>query len=46
MDSYGLVYFYVMDGLVFGFYELGELMILIDFCKVFYGLLMGNCGYM
>lgn len=40
-----LGYLYVMDGFVFGFYEWGEFMLLVEF-RVFYdGLLIGNCGY-
>jgi 2,4-dienoyl-CoA reductase-like NADH-dependent reductase (Old Yellow Enzyme family) len=34
-----------MDGLGFGFHELGEAMTLEDFRAVFSGPLMGNCGY-
>lgn len=40
-----LAYLHVMDGLAFGFHELGEPMTLADFRKVFDGPLMGNCGY-
>ena len=45
LDSYGLAYLHVMDGLAFGFHELGEPMTLADFRAVFSGPLMGNCGY-
>ena len=45
LDSFGLAYLHVMDGLAFGFHELGEPMILKDFRGVFSGPLMGNCGY-
>jgi N-ethylmaleimide reductase len=45
LDSYGLAYLHVMDGLDFGFHELGEPMTLSEFRSVFKGLLMGNCGY-
>lgn len=45
LDSFGLAYLHVMDGLAFGFHELGEQMTLQDFRKVFSGPLMGNCGY-
>uniref|UniRef100_A0A0G4HPK3 NADH:flavin oxidoreductase/NADH oxidase N-terminal domain-containing protein n=1 Tax=Chromera velia CCMP2878 TaxID=1169474 RepID=A0A0G4HPK3_9ALVE len=38
-------YLHVMDGLKFGFHELGEAMTLKDFRGVFEGPLMGNCGY-
>ena len=34
-----------MDGLAFGFHELGEPMTLEDFRAVFTGTLIGNCGY-
>jgi 2,4-dienoyl-CoA reductase-like NADH-dependent reductase (Old Yellow Enzyme family) len=34
-----------MDGLAFGFHELGEPMTLAEFRKVFRGPLIGNCGY-
>lgn len=45
LDSFGLCYLHVMDGLGFGFHELGEPMTLTEFRKVFRGPLMGNCGY-
>jgi len=45
LDSFGLAYLHVMDGLGFGFHELGEAMTLQDIRKVFSGPLMGNCGY-
>lgn len=45
LDAYGLAYLHVMDGLAFGFHELGEPMTLADFRSVFSGPLMGNCGY-
>ncbi|MEP4077213.1 alkene reductase [Haloferula sp.] len=45
LDRYGLAYLHVMDGLGFGFHELGEAMTLSDFREVFSGPLMGNCGY-
>jgi len=45
LDSVGLAYLHVMDGLAFGFHELGEPMTLSEFRKVFSGPLMGNCGY-
>ena len=34
-----------MDGLAFGYHNLGEPMTLADFRKVFRGPLIGNCGY-
>ena len=45
LNGYGLAYLHVMDGLAFGFHELGEPMTLSDFRKLFDGPLMGNCGY-
>jgi len=45
LDEYGLAYLHVMDGLAFGFHELGEPMSLAEFRGVFSGPLMGNCGY-
>ena len=44
LDDFGLAYLHVMDGLAFGFHELGEPMTLADFRKEFTGPLMGNCG--
>lgn len=45
LEPFGLAYLHVMDGLGFGFHELGDPMTLADFRKVFSGPLMGNCGY-
>lgn len=45
LDQYGLAYLHVMDGLAFGFHQLGDPMTLDDFRKVFRGPLIGNCGY-
>lgn len=45
LNKYNLAYLHVMDGLEFGFHELGKPMTLEDFRKVFSGILMGNCGY-
>ena len=45
LDQFGLAYLHVMDGLAFGFHELGEPMTLNEFRDVFSGPLMGNCGY-
>ena len=45
LDKFGLGYLHVMDGLAFGFHELGDAMTLSDFRKIFNGPLMGNCGY-
>ena len=45
LNSYGLAYLHVMDGLAFGFHELGEPMKLAEFRAVFNGTIIGNCGY-
>ncbi|MDB9518125.1 alkene reductase [Roseofilum reptotaenium CS-1145] len=45
LNVYGLAYLHVMDGLGFGFHELGEPMTLAEFREVFTAPLMGNCGY-
>lgn len=45
LDKVGLAYLHVMDGLAFGFHELGEPMTLDEFRQVFSGPIMGNCGY-
>ena len=45
LDKIGLAYLHVMDGLAFGFHELGAPMTLSEFRQVFSGPLMGNCGY-
>jgi N-ethylmaleimide reductase len=45
LNQYGLAYLHLLDGLAFGFHELGEPMTLAEFRPVFTGPLMGNCGY-
>jgi N-ethylmaleimide reductase len=45
LNNYDLAYLHIIDGLEFGFHELGEPMTLAEFRKVFKGKLMGNCGY-
>lgn len=45
LNGYGLAYLHVVDGLGFGFHQLGEPMRLSEFRKVFQGPLIGNCGY-
>lgn len=45
LNQYQLAYLHVMDGLAFGFHELGEPMTLPEFRQVFHGTVMGNCGY-
>jgi N-ethylmaleimide reductase len=45
LNLYGLAYLHVVDGLAFGFHELGPSMTLAEFRDVFKGPLIGNCGY-
>ncbi len=45
LNTFGLAYLHVMDGLEFGFHQLGEPMTLADFRTAFHGPIMGNCGY-
>lgn len=45
LNSYGLAYLHVVDGLAFGSHEHGNPMTLSEFRAVFSGPLMGNCGY-
>lgn len=45
LDGYGLAYLHVMDGLGFGFHELGDPITLADVREVYSGTVMGNCGY-
>ncbi|WP_144868349.1 alkene reductase, partial [Hyella patelloides] len=45
LNSYGLAYLHLLDGLAFGFHELGEPMTLAEFREVFDRALIGNCGY-
>lgn len=45
LDRYALAYLHVLDGLAFGFHELGPPLTLEEFRKVWNGTLMGNCGY-
>jgi N-ethylmaleimide reductase len=45
LNGFGLAYLHVVDGLGFGFHELGKPMTLSEFRSVFDGPLMGNCGY-
>ena len=45
LDTYQLGYLHVMDGLAFGFHQLGQPLTLADFRGIFRGPLMGNCGY-
>ena len=36
---------HIVDGLAFGFHNLGEPMTLAEFRNIFHGPLIGNCGY-
>ena len=45
LNSYNLGYLHVLDGLDFGFHELGEPMTLAQIRTIYDGVLMGNCGY-
>lgn len=45
LNTYGLAYLHLLDGLGFGFHGLGEPMTLQEFRAVFSGALIGNCGY-
>lgn len=45
LDTYHLAYLHVLDGLAFGFHELGEPFTLKELHEVFSGALIGNCGY-
>lgn len=45
LNKLNLAYLHIMDGLAFGFHQLGEPMTLEDFRKIYDGTLIGNCGY-
>jgi len=45
LNKFGLAYLHVVDGLAFGFHQLGEPMTLPEFRRVFDGPIVGNCGY-
>ncbi|MBD2655449.1 alkene reductase [Synechocystis sp. FACHB-383] len=45
LNVYNLGYLHIVDGLAFGFHNLGEPLTLADFRAVYSGTLMGNCGY-
>jgi N-ethylmaleimide reductase len=45
LSPYKLAWLDVLDGLAFGFHELGEPITLQDIRKVYDGRLMANCGY-
>ncbi|MEL6496524.1 MAG: alkene reductase [Cyanobacteria bacterium J06623_7] len=45
LNSCGLAYLHLLDGLAFGFHELGEPMTISEFRKIYDGVLIANCGY-
>ncbi|MEG4091419.1 alkene reductase [Microcoleus sp. Pol12B4] len=45
LNTYDLAYLHLVDGLAFGFHELGTPMMIGEFRDVFTGPLVGNCGY-
>ena len=45
LNGYNLGYLHVLDGLDFGFHELGEPMTVAEIRDIYDGVLMGNCGY-
>lgn len=45
LNACGLAYLHLVDGLAFGFHELGTAMTLAEFREVFSWPLIGNCGY-
>ena len=45
LDRCRIGYLHVMDGLAFGFHQLGQPVTLLNLRGVFHGPLMGNCGY-
>ena len=45
LNAFALAYLHVVDGLAFGFHELGKPMTLPEFRTVFAGPLLGCCGY-
>jgi N-ethylmaleimide reductase len=45
LDQFDLAYLHIVDGLAFGFHNLGTPMTLTEFRQVFRGPLIANCGY-
>lgn len=45
LEAKGLAYINFVNGLAFGFHELGKALTLEDVRKVYTGVLMANCGY-
>lgn len=45
LGEFDLGYLHVLDGLGFGFHNLGDQMTLEEIRKIYPGVIMGNCGY-
>jgi len=45
LNKFNLGYLHIMDGLAFGFHELGQPMTLAQFRPLFQGTIIGNCGH-
>jgi N-ethylmaleimide reductase len=45
LNKLGLGYLHIMDGLAFGFHEMGEPMTLAECRDAYDGVITGNCGY-
>ena len=45
LNKLDLAYVHIMDGLAFGFHDLGEPMTLAEFRAEYDGIIVGNCGY-
>ena len=45
LNSFKLGYLHLLDGLAFGFHELGKPMTIGEVRKIYDGTLIGNCGY-
>ncbi len=45
LEQLNLAYVHIMDGLAFGFHEMGDPMTLAEFRKYYSGVIIGNCGY-
>jgi N-ethylmaleimide reductase len=45
LNQYKLAYLHIMDGLSFGFHDLGEPMTLAEFRKIYSGTIIGSTGY-
>ena len=45
LNTYSLAYLHLVEGVAYGFHELGRPMMIGEFRDVFAGPLVGNCGY-